>query len=677
MVGAKSHRVSGQIRELLDRGATGHLTDAQLLERFVRKVDAEAAFETLVLRHGSSVLRTCRQVLGHRGEADDAFQATFLVLARRAGSLHPIDSIGPWLQGVARRVSFKARTAANRRRLHERKSAVPVLFEPESRFEVAESVGEGIARLPEQLRVPVLLYYFERMSYKSAADELGVTEGTVRGRLAKARGLLTRRLSSGLDARSTCPRRDASNSLEHKLPVVLVDATTRAAVAFSSGLTHERIIATSVVRLAEGAINMMFLSRIGRFVAVILIAAAGTALVEQQTRWGRIIARTASHDAQSAAVATTERPEATGIAIADPKREARREILIQAAAIQTKPENDLVMVDGPGTMSLWVDRGFLTSKFDDSTKNPQNDPALLTISWTEKMRLDGRTTGSPGRTSCRIEFQGNVTALLDGNSLRCEQSMIVYTTGPVPFERIQIKSRGTPSENLARQPQTKIARISAFRRVVAVCRISDPEQNVFGHEQRIEADEGLDFDRRSGSFRVFGKGRACFYASTQGADRQSKVPQNRPSRIDSSFSTGFSACLAPQAETNAMTRRAEFSGDVTIHVTEVADPKTDVSSERRATDGPKTKSDKQNFVVKCDKLSYVSSTDSPGAGHPMRYPAQLEASGRVMVTSEDMIINGEGAVFHIQRGLGPTGSIGRISQIHLLNGRAATKAPDR
>ena len=119
--------------------------------------------------------------------------------------------------------------------------------------------------LPDHLRLPILLCYFERMSYKSAAQKLGVTEGTIRGRLAKARELLKFGFQSGLDPRSTSSRRDSSSSLEHKLPMVLVDATTRAAVAFSIRLTHKRSIATSVVRLAEGAINMMFLTRIIRF----------------------------------------------------------------------------------------------------------------------------------------------------------------------------------------------------------------------------------------------------------------------------------------------------------------------------------------------------------------------------------------------------------------------------
>jgi RNA polymerase sigma factor (sigma-70 family) len=531
MVGAKSHRVSGQIQGLLDRGATGHLTDAQLLERFVRKLDAEAAFETLVLRHGPAVLCTCRKVLGDRGEADDAFQATFLVLARRAGSLHPIDSVGPWLQGVARRISLKARTAAIRRRLHEQQSAVSGVFDPESGFEVSEILREQIARLPDHLRIPILFCYFERMSYASAAQELGVTEGTIRGRLAKARDLLRVRLSGNPNPLSSSSRRDSSSSLEHTLPMALVDATTRAAIAFSTRLTDKRSVATSVLRLAEGAINMSFLTRIIRFAAVILIGAAGTALIEQQTRGARITARTISGDEQSAAASKTERSRLTEIAQADPKREAPRDILIQGATIRTKPENDLVAVDGPGTFSLWVEPWFVTSKLDDSAKTPSGEPTLLRISWTEKMQLIGRTTDALGRTSCRAEFQGKVTALVDDTSIRCEQRMLVYMTGPVPLERIQVTSKGTRSENLARRPQTKIATIRAFRNVVAICRTRDPDKNVFRHEQLIEADEALGFDPRSGGFQ-FLQGRARTYTIPPGAQPPAKAPAAGPSRTD-------------------------------------------------------------------------------------------------------------------------------------------------
>jgi RNA polymerase sigma factor (sigma-70 family) len=640
MVGAKSHRVSGQIQGLLDRGATSHLTDAQLLERFDRKLDAEAAFETLVLRHGPSVLSTCRQVLGDRGEADDAFQATFLVLARRAGSLHPPDSVGPWLQGVARRVSLKARTAAIRRRIHEQQSAVSVLFDPETRFDVSETLREEIARLPEQLRVPIMLCYFERMSYKSAAEELGVTDGTVRGRLAKGRDLLKVRLSNGLNRRSPILRRDSPSSRELKLPILLVDATTRAAVAFSLRLTFKRTIATSVLRLAQRAIKMEVVTRIIRIAAVILIGAAGTALIERQTRGARISVGTVSGDQRNPAASKTEPNRPAEIAQADPKRETPYEIVIQGEAIRTRPENDHVVVDGPGTMSLWVDRGFLTNAIDDSIKTPHNGPKLLKISWTEHMQLIGRTTDAQGQASGRAEFQGKVTAQVDDASIHCEQRMIVSTTGPVPLERIQVTLNGHGKEFLVREPRTKVAAIRAFHKVVAIGRMLDPDRNVFRHEQRFVANDALAYDSRSGAFHILGKGRVCFYANSPGAHLPAKVPAAGPSRTDICFSTGLRTRVGSRAGTNAVNREAEFSGGVTLQSIGVADPKTDVHQERLASDGP---------TMKSDKLIFVSVTEPRGAARANLYSAQLKASGHVIFTWGDTIAESEEAVFHMTR----------------------------
>jgi RNA polymerase sigma factor (sigma-70 family) len=639
MVGAKSHRVSSRIQGLLNRGATGHLTDGQLLERFDRKVDAEAAFETLVLRHGPSVLRSCRQVLGNRGEVDDAFQATFLVLARRAGSLHPPDSVGPWLQGVARRVSLKARTAAIRRRTHEQQSAVSVLFEPESPFDVSEILREEIARLPEHLRVPILLCYFERMSYKSAAQELGVTEGTIRGRLAKARDRLKVRLSSRPGGRCPSSRQGSSSSVEQKLPMVLVDATTRAAVSFSTRLADKRGIATSVLRLAEGVISMMFLTRIIRFVAVILIGAAAAALIERQTSGARITARTISRDEQSAAVARTERRRPIQVAQADPKRETPREILIHGAVIRSTPENDLVEVDGPGTMSLWVERGFLTDTIDDSTKTPRTEPKLLKISWTENMQLIGRTTDAQGRAAGRAEFKGKVTAQVDDASIHCEQRMIVHTTGPVPLERIQVTLKGPGNDYLARRPQTKIASIRAIHNVVAIGGLLDPDKKLFRQQHRLKA-EALLYDKRSGAFHILGKGRVWFQDNSAGAHPPAKVPAADASRNDICFSTGLTARVSSQAGTSAVTRTVEFSGDVRMRSISVADPKTGVHPESRAIDAT---------TIEADKLSFVSVTEPPGAAHPNPVPAQLKASGHVKMKWGDTITESEEAVLYLRR----------------------------
>ncbi len=192
----------GQIHRLWDLGTFAGLTDAQLLARFAagHEDGAELAFEALVERHGSMVFRVCRGVLRDEHAAEDAFQATFLVLARKARSLWVKDSLASWLHGVAHRVAARARSDAARRRRHERRLAEArgpacEIMPDHPRSEAWAILSEEIARLPETYRAPVVLCYLEAMSYQAAAASLGVTEDTVRGRLARARERLRKSLA--------------------------------------------------------------------------------------------------------------------------------------------------------------------------------------------------------------------------------------------------------------------------------------------------------------------------------------------------------------------------------------------------------------------------------------------------------------------------------------------------
>jgi polysaccharide biosynthesis/export protein len=129
MAGAASGAVLRDIQSLFDTGTASGLSDRQLLERFASRRDAsaEAAFEALVLRHGPMVLRVCRNVLGDSTDAQDAFQATFLVLVKRGGSIRRLESVGSWLYGVACRVAARARVEAARRRAAERSGGLRVI----------------------------------------------------------------------------------------------------------------------------------------------------------------------------------------------------------------------------------------------------------------------------------------------------------------------------------------------------------------------------------------------------------------------------------------------------------------------------------------------------------------------------------------------------------------------
>jgi RNA polymerase sigma factor (sigma-70 family) len=170
-------------------------SDSQLLDDFVRDHDP-GAFRSLVMRHGPAVLQVCRAVLQDPHEADDAFQATFLVLVRRAPSIQNPESLGGWLRGVAYRTSRRARCRAARRRAVEKSSAalprneeIPDELAPELR----ELVRQELDRLPDTYRLPVTLCYLQGLTHQETARRLGWPIGTVKIRLVRARRLLRER----------------------------------------------------------------------------------------------------------------------------------------------------------------------------------------------------------------------------------------------------------------------------------------------------------------------------------------------------------------------------------------------------------------------------------------------------------------------------------------------------
>ena len=189
--------VARQLQTLFTLGTAGALTDGELLERFAsrRGAAAEAAFAALVERHGPVVLRVCRDVLGNSADAEDAFQATFLVLVRRASTIRNRDSLASWLYGVALRVAGCDRSATARRRVHERKAAERTTDHVEGgEDDLGPVLHEEVGRLPEKYRAAVVLCYWEGLTHEQAADRLRWPVGTVRSRLSWARQRLRARL---------------------------------------------------------------------------------------------------------------------------------------------------------------------------------------------------------------------------------------------------------------------------------------------------------------------------------------------------------------------------------------------------------------------------------------------------------------------------------------------------
>jgi RNA polymerase sigma factor (sigma-70 family) len=285
---------SRYVRTLFHIGSVGGLTDGQLLERFTARGGeaAELAFETLLERHGPMVLGVCRSVLRDPHEAEDAVQATFLVLARRAGGLWVRDSLGPWLHQVAYRVAACARAAAARRRRHEQRAGALVLPQsspgapPEVRDDVSDVLHDEVNRLPQGCRAAVVLCYFEGLSPEQAARQLGCPVGTVQSRLARGRARLrsrlTRRgLAPALGVLGTVGAADAA-APPAPLPAALVEATIRATLPRAAGAA---MASGAVTALTQGVLRSMFLVKL-RIVAAALITigvlAAGAQALRQE-----------------------------------------------------------------------------------------------------------------------------------------------------------------------------------------------------------------------------------------------------------------------------------------------------------------------------------------------------------------------------------------------------------
>jgi RNA polymerase sigma factor (sigma-70 family) len=278
-----------QIQTLFNVGTVGGLTDGQLLERFTAGTGeaAELAFAALIERHGPMVLRVCQSVLREPHDAQDAFQATFLVLVRKAGSIHRRDSLSSWLHGVACRTAACAKAATARRARHERKAAVEAVSvvadgDPD---DLASVLHEELDRLPEKYRAPIVLCYLESLTHEQAAQRLRWPVGTVRSRLARGREQLRGRLMRRGLALSVGLLEGAlvAETARAALPAALPGVIAEAAVRYASGrLVATGVASASVAFLAEGAMKTLFLAKWKFAVLAAGLIASGAAVVAQR-----------------------------------------------------------------------------------------------------------------------------------------------------------------------------------------------------------------------------------------------------------------------------------------------------------------------------------------------------------------------------------------------------------
>jgi RNA polymerase sigma factor (sigma-70 family) len=269
-----AYRGLTQVLRSIHHTAAPPAADGQLLARFLAARD-EAAFAALVRLHGPMVYGVCRRVLGHVQDAEDAFQATFLVLARKAGSVAKRESVGSWLYGVAYRTALEARALNARRRVREQQAGElphPAVG-PEEPQDWRPLLDRELSRLSEKYRAAVVLCDLEGRSRAEAARRLGVPEGTLSSRLAAARRTLARRLarcgfavSGGALAASF-----SGGAATAAAPSALTSATVRAAALAAAG--NLATAPAGAAALAKGMLRAMWMPKL-KAAAVILALAA-------------------------------------------------------------------------------------------------------------------------------------------------------------------------------------------------------------------------------------------------------------------------------------------------------------------------------------------------------------------------------------------------------------------
>jgi RNA polymerase sigma factor (sigma-70 family) len=273
------NEVVRQLRQAAFQPDEAGLTDGQLLSRFIEHRD-EVAVAALVQRHGPMVWGVCRRIVGKHHDAEDAFQATFLVLVRKAGSVRQREMIGHWLYGVAHQTAMKARATTAKRRTRERQvAAMPDASAPEQNAwrDVQPVLDLELSRLPGKYRVAIVLCDLEGKTRKESARQLGLPEGTLAGRLTRGRALLAKRLARrGLAVSGATWTAVLAPQASGCVPTSVLSSTIRAVTQVAAGqAASAEVISATVAALADGVLRTMLLNKIMKVAAVLFVLVAG------------------------------------------------------------------------------------------------------------------------------------------------------------------------------------------------------------------------------------------------------------------------------------------------------------------------------------------------------------------------------------------------------------------
>jgi RNA polymerase sigma factor (sigma-70 family) len=383
----------------------GELTDGDLLRRFCHD-RSETAFATLMQRHGPLVLGVCRRVLRDPNDADDAFQATFFVLARKAGSVGQPDRLASWLYGVALRVAHKARSTAARRQ--GRQQQVMDMPAAESSREadwndLCQVLDDEVQRLPEKFRLPILLCYLQGKTREEAARQLGWSAGAVKGMLERGRDLLRSRLTRrGVTLSATAlAGLLCENALPAAVPAALGDSTIKGALLFAAGTA----VAGHAAALAEGVVQAMWISRM-KVAAAVLLALAVVGAGAGALALGR---RPAEPGASSKVG-----PEPKALARAEQRKRQGARLELARSAYKVAWVRFQLGREPEQTVNLWS-RRWLQAQLDLSDKQADRDAALKAhrdrlarVDEIARARLDLGGSNRPV-----LEFRGKVIRPVD------------------------------------------------------------------------------------------------------------------------------------------------------------------------------------------------------------------------------------------------------------------------
>jgi RNA polymerase sigma factor (sigma-70 family) len=392
-----------EISTLFRDGLTTALTDQELLARFLdyRGEGGEAAFATLVMRHGPMVLGTCRQILRDSADADDAFQATFLVLVRRAGSIRFGTSLGPWLHGVSVKVARRVGNVRSRRKYLPLDDAVEEVLAARRGTgitpDVRLTINEALSRLPVRYRDAIEVCYLEGMTHEEAATRLRCPVGTVRSRLARGRAMLRNGLaSSGMIAKGMGRSwDDLLDAVSTKCVVEsrLMEMTTRAAAGVVAGQSITEVVPGGIAVIVTGVLRMMLITR---YVVVASVLAC-TGL----TGWGALsLAETARKPVELPTQrGSKELQRAPDVALAQAKQ-------AEPVAVE-QPE--AAVVDPLADSSILADLPAVVIKVEPALGAEEVDPNLkeLRVTFSKEM-TDGSWAWTSGNVYATPKSAGKV-----------------------------------------------------------------------------------------------------------------------------------------------------------------------------------------------------------------------------------------------------------------------------